>query len=191
MSAEIGEVVEDTVRRITGAPQAVMGLGGWSGDILQATSDVAGLRGKELGHVLNVLFWNQVEQDVLDSLVRELNLVLCGDFGGGKSTTLIEAAMRAALLGARNGVTVFFISALDTGCKDKEFAGESIFDIALEERFANTSVEVVTTRSMRKELGSQEEDVLILIQEFLKIRGDKKTVQVNNCNLISGEQEHL
>ena len=71
---------------------------------------------------------------------------------------------------------------MDTGCSRKEFAGESIFDIALEERFANASVEVVTTRSMRKELGSQEEDVLVLIQEFIKIRGDKKMVQVCGGN---------
>ena len=120
---------------------------------------------------------------MLDSLVKELNLILCGDFGGGKSSILIEAAMRAALLGARNGVTVYFISALDTGCKNNEFAGESIFDIALEERFANTSVEVVTTRSMRKELGSQEKNVLVLIQEFIKLKGDKKTVQVCGHNL--------
>jgi hypothetical protein len=119
-----------------------------------------------------------VEQQVLDSRVKELNLILWGEFGGGKSSILIEAAMRAAALGARTGVTVYFISALDTGCENKEFAGESIFDIALEERFANTGVEVVTARSMRKELGSQEEDVLVLIQEFLKIRGDKKTVKV-------------
>ena len=87
--------------------------------------------------------------------------------------------MRAALLGARTGVTVYFISALDTGCENSEFAGESIFDIALEERFAGTGVEVVTTSSMRKELGSQEKNVLVLIQEFLKLRGDKKTVQAS------------
>ena len=60
MSAETGEAVEETVMRLTGPPQAVMGMGGWSGDILQATGDVADLRGKELGHVHSVLFWNQV-----------------------------------------------------------------------------------------------------------------------------------
>jgi hypothetical protein len=61
MSAEVGEAVEETVRRLTGVPQAVMGLGGWSGDIHLATGDVADLRGKELGHVFNVMFWNQVQ----------------------------------------------------------------------------------------------------------------------------------
>ena len=179
MSAEIGAVVEETVKRITGAPRAVMGLGGWSGDIHQATSDVAQLRGKELGHVHSVMFWNQVEHQVLDSLGKKLNLILCGDFGGGKSSTIIEAAMRAALLGGRNGVTVLFISALDTGCQKTEISGESVFNIALEERFENTSVEVVTTRSMRKELGSDEENVPVLIQEFLKLRGDKKSIQAS------------
>ena len=100
---------------------------------------------------------------------------LCGDYGGGKSATLLEAAIQKA----REGFTVFFISALDTGRVKKEFAGESVFDLALEERFRGSGVEVVTPRRMREQLGRRdEEDVLELIKEFLKMRGDKNMAQV-------------
>ena len=121
---------------------------------------------------------------------------MCGDYGGGKSATLLEAAIQKA----KEGFTVFFISALDTGRESKnskEFAGESVFDLALEERFRGSGVEVVTPRRMREQLGRRdwkgvvrrvkgffklgrrdEEDVLELIKEFLKMRGDKNMAQV-------------
>jgi hypothetical protein len=100
---------------------------------------------------------------------------LCGDYGGGKSATLLEAAIQKA----REGFTVFFISAIDTGSKRKEFAGESVFELALEERFRGSGVEVITPRRMREELGRRdEEDVMELIKEFLKKRGDKNMTKV-------------
>ena len=106
---------------------------------------------------------------------------MCGDYGGGKSATLLEAAIQKA----REGFTVFFISALDTGSESKrrssskEFAGESVFELALEERFRGSGVEVITPRRMREELGRRdEEDVMELIKEFLKKRGDKNMTKV-------------
>ena len=48
---ELGEAVEDTVARVTGPSQAVVGLGGWSGVIDQAPGDARSLQRKWLGHV--------------------------------------------------------------------------------------------------------------------------------------------
>ena len=50
---EMGEAVEEAVRRITGVPGpgAVMGLGGYSGGMDTSPGGLAGLKGKELGHI--------------------------------------------------------------------------------------------------------------------------------------------
>ena len=50
-TAELEEAVRDTVARVTGPSQAVVGLGGWSGVIDHAPGDAKGLRGKYLGHI--------------------------------------------------------------------------------------------------------------------------------------------
>ena len=56
--AEVGDAVEETVARITGPSRGVVGLGGWSGDVLNIPQGLAGLRGLELGHVHSIRFWN-------------------------------------------------------------------------------------------------------------------------------------
>ena len=83
---------------------------------------------------------------VLSSLDQKtaINLLFLGDFGGGKTATLIEGALQCALRGG----TTYFICALNSGWdEDKnEAAGENVLDVALEMRFENTGVEVVTPR---------------------------------------------
>ena len=50
-AGEFGKDVMEAVDRTTGQGGAVVGVGGWSGDIRGGSQDVEDLRGKELGHV--------------------------------------------------------------------------------------------------------------------------------------------
>ena len=74
-----------------------------------------------------------------------INLLFFGDFGGGKTATLIEGALKCALRGG----TTYFFCALNSGWdkNENEAAGENVLDVALEMRFENTGVEVVTPRT--------------------------------------------
>ena len=42
------------------------------------------------------MFWNDEESAMLESLAKEMNLVIIGDYGAGKTTGLVEAAILSA-----------------------------------------------------------------------------------------------
>ena len=111
----------------------------------------------------NILFWNYVQIVVLVSLDRQ-NATYSGDFGGGKTAKLIEGAIRCAAIW---GGTVIFISSLCSWDENKDEAVEErVLGLALEMRFKEAGVEVVTARSIRKELGTKwekQKDVHFLI----------------------------
>ena len=88
---------------------------------------------------------------------------------------MIEGALQCALRGG----TTYFICAFNSGWyEDKnKAAGENVLGVALEIRFENTGVEVVTPRQIRKELGwsrRKRTGVPALIRDFLKHRLTKQ-----------------
>ena len=60
----------------------------------------------------NILFWNEVQLVVLSSLDQKtaINLLFFGDFGGGKTATLVEGALQCAL---RGGTTYFICATVE------------------------------------------------------------------------------
>ena len=169
---EMKEDVDETVKRITGVskPGEVVGLGGGQGGLGGQGLGLGDLRGKELGHVQSIMFWNDQQEVIVDSLDRQENMILASDFGGGKTVILSEAAQQME----RTGADVYFINMLDSGKKkdEKDPAEANILDVALELRFRGSGVEVVTVGRMRRELGrEEEEDVFSLLRDFLESRG--------------------
>ena len=79
--AEVREAVEETLARITGPSRPVVGLGGWSGDILNIPRGIGGLRGLELGHVHNVSFWSDPQSHLLEFLKKDENVIVIGHNG--------------------------------------------------------------------------------------------------------------
>ena len=76
----------------------VVGVGG-EGCLPQggATSiKFSDLEGKPLGHTWSILFWTQEQLNLLDKLRSRENVVLCGDYGTGKTSLLVFAAMEAS-----------------------------------------------------------------------------------------------
>ena len=44
----------------------------------------------------SIMFWNEEESAMLESLKKDINLVILGDYGAGKTTGLVEAAILSA-----------------------------------------------------------------------------------------------
>ena len=126
------------------------------------------------------MFWNEIQKTVLDSLqsgAGSRDRVLLGDFGGGKTSTMVEGAIQSAQGAGRT----FFMTALDGGVEGEE----SVMGVALVERFAGTGVQVVTPKMMREHLGRrQDADVLALIRDFVRAEGDPLSAKVMYCHCI-------
>ena len=180
---EMAEEVKATVERIAGAPRPgeVVGLGGGQGGLGGQGLGLKDLKGKELGHITSIIFWQDGQDEIVDSLDKRENMIVASDFGGGKTVLLTEAAMQMEGTGA----DVYFINMLDPGVERGEDPAEaSILDVALEVRFERSGVEVVTVGRMRRELGRKEEkDVLSLLRGFLETRGGLANSMVG-CSLV-------
>ena len=180
---EMKEDRDETMERITGVskPGEVVGLGGGQGGLGGQGLGLGDLRGKELGHVQSIMFWNDQQEVIVDSLDRQENMILASDFGGGKTVILSEAAQQME----RQCANAYFICMLDPGVRKKKSGLKnwfqrlwqkkrveaSILDVALELRFGGSGVEVVTVGRMRRELGKEgEKDVLRLLRDFMETR---------------------
>ena len=79
------------------SPDEVVGVGGEEGPQTGATSiEFSDLKGKPLGHIWSILFWTQEQLNLLGKLQSGENLVLCGDYGTGKTSLMVFAALEAA-----------------------------------------------------------------------------------------------
>jgi hypothetical protein len=79
---------------------------------------------------------------------------------------------------------VFFVSGLDTRTKEED----SVMDIALETKWRNSSVQVVTVSRMRRELGKGI-DVTVpeLIHDFIEVHCNPPGEAVSNLTFIDRE----
>ncbi len=72
---------------------------------------IGDIKGKSLGKLENILFWNDHQMDLFNSLKRFNHTILAGDFGSGK--TLIAASIADYYNDHPEIEDVHFISALD------------------------------------------------------------------------------
>ena len=111
------------------------------------------LKGKGLGHISSILFWNKDQRELLRS---KESLIICGDYGGGKTSILVAAAREQSI---SPSVEVFFIpaTAFEQFYRDNNFKGqEYVLDQALEERFRDSNVKIATIEMMRRTLGERQ-----------------------------------
>jgi len=159
----------DAFERVAGDAVGISGLPNALPDDL----DLKGLQKKPLGHVQNIIFWNDEQMQLLDDLKKTKSLILCGDYGGGKTSVMVSAAQKAALDGSKVFVvtTTSFEETIDTGY---------ILDVAMKEKFRETNnVEVVSLMEIRKQLNlGFNSSVTDLIRKFMQQNGDKENVKV-------------
>merc|ERR1712130_637456 len=148
------------------------------------------LKNKPLGHTWSILFWTPEQLDLLDKLNNNNNLVLCGDYGTGKTSLLVFAAIEAA---KDPNCGVFFIPATNMSKAKKEEI-EFVLDEAVRLKFEGTSVKVVTIGDLRKlhgESTSEADDRHHLIREFIKTRSKQDKVFIDEMPLFQKDLERI
>ena len=136
------------------------------------------LRNKPLGHIMNIVFWSEEQMQLLEDLKGSGSLVLCGDYGGGKTSIMVSAAQKAA----RDRFKVFVITTtsfeetIDTGY---------ILDVAMKEKFEKmvwdeeVDLTVTSLMDIHKELNLPlNSSATDLITKFMEVHGDKDKVKV-------------
>ena len=136
------------------------------------------LQKKPLGHVMNIIFWSEEQMQLLEDLKCPGSLVLCGDYGGGKTSVMVSAAQRAA----REGFKVFVIT---TTSFEEAVDTSYILDVAMKEKFEKmvwdeeVDLTVTSLMDIHKELGlpfnSSASD---LITKFMEVVGHREKVKV-------------
>merc|ERR1719370_1927108 len=126
---------------------------------------------------MNIIFWSEEQMQLLEYLKSPGSLVLCGDYGGGKTSVMVSAAQKAA----REGFKVFIITT--TSFEETVDTGY-ILDVAMKEKFRgmnnnNVDIEVVSLMEIRKKhnLGFNS-SVTDLIEEFMKNVGEIDRVKI-------------
>ena len=167
---EISKVHE----RIVGAGSGVTILP----DSLPEQFSGSDLQKKPLGHVMNIIFWSDEQMQLLEDLKGPGSLVLCGDYGGGKTSVMVSAAQRAA----REGFKVFIITT--TSFEETVDTGY-ILDVAMKEKFGKmvwdeeVDLTVTSLMDIHRELdlpfNSSASD---LITKFMEVHGDREKVKV-------------
>ena len=173
---------QETQAKLVGkrCPDEVVGVGGEEGPQTGATSiEFSDLKGKPLGHIWSILFWTQEQLNLLGKLQSGENLVLCGDYGTGKTSLLVFAALEAA---KDPKCRVYFVPATNI-FRTKEDTTDYILDEAVRLKFEGTSVEVVTIGDIRIphsvretfQVDSWTDDRHQLIRELVKVESQEST----------------
>ena len=147
-----------------------LGIGGGSGH-LPHTITFKDLKGKSLGHVWSIIFWTDEQMDLLASLKGDKSIILCGDYGGGKTCLLVSMARKAA----DEHFQVYFIT---TTSFEEAVATEYILDMAMKQKFEGSGVEVVTLTELRRTLNLPQASVSDLITEFMKTIENNENVKL-------------
>ena len=185
---------KDTHTRLVGGRMLgdVAGVGGeevpQDGETLIKFSD---LKEKPLGHTWSILFWTQKQLNLLAMLRTNQNLVLCGDYGSGKTSLLVCAALEAS---KDPNFKVLFIpttNMYNANSKHTEF----ILDEAVRMKFYGTCIEVVTLGELRKVHGGnmleEEDDRHYLIREFVQTRNQPMKVFIDELPVFQIDLERI
>ena len=118
-----------------------------------STSD---LKNRPLGHVNNIIFWNDEQMELLSDLKsKNMSILLYGEYGVGKTSLLLAAAQNAA----EDGFEAIFVS-----CAEKSSA---VINVALKEKLSNIRFEVASFEG----ISSRNIAVVRFIKKF---EGNKK-----------------
>ena len=136
------------------------------------------LQKKHTDHVQNIIFWNDEQMQLLEDLKTSKSLVLCGDYGVGKTSVMVSAAQKAAL----DGFKVFIV----TTASFNEIVDTSyILDVAMKDKFQKLTdkegidLEVISLMDIKKTIGlGFNSSVTDLIGEFMKKIGDNSQVKI-------------
>ena len=137
------------------------------------------LQKKHLGHVWNIIFWSDEQMGLLNDLKRAKSLVLCGDYGGGKTSVLVSAARKAAL-------DKFKVIVVTTAFFEETINNGYIIDVAIRAKFKeiidreHVDIEVTSLMDIRKALGPGFESTPTkeLIKSFMEMKGDKENLKI-------------
>ena len=182
----------ETHTRLVGKrnPGEIAGVGGENQGFLSRAATVAfsDLKRKPLGHTSSIIFWTQDQINLLT--MKDKNLLLCGDYGTGKTSLLVSAALEAA---KDSYYKVFFISATNMYNASTEQA-EYVLDEAVRMKFEGTSVKVVTLGELRKLNGGNthdEDDRHKLIKEFIQTQSQPIKVFIDELPLFQIDLERI
>ena len=145
-------------------PCELVGVGGEEGPQRGTTSiEFSDLRDKPLGHTWSILFWTKEQLNLLDKLRSGENVVLCGDYGTGKTSLLVFAALEAA---KDPQCKVFFIPVANLSDGDDQ----NVLDEAVKIKFEGTAVTVITMKDigMNRRSATDGDDRHQIIREFLE-----------------------
>ena len=179
----------------------VAGIGGEEGPMHGASSiSHLDLKSKPIGHTWSILFWTQEQLGLLESLKSGKNAVLCGDYGTGKTSLLVYAALEAT---RDPNTKVVFITAtklppihvMDREPWKRDYVGEEgnvkfVLDEAMRVKFEGTTVEVVNIEDLRKLHGGHAgytrrtgDDTHPLIRDFVKAKTQPVKVFIDELHV--------
>ena len=169
----------------------VVGVGGEEGPVDGAKAiKLSDLKGKPLGHVWSILFWTRQQLNILEQSKQGKNLVVCGDYGTGKTSLLVFGALEAAKdLNSK----VFFIPAANSP-KSSDGNDQLILDEAVRMKFDGTRVEVVTMGDLRKLFkanASDGDERHQLIKEFIKAQEQSTRVFIDELPISQKDLKSL
>ena len=131
---------------------------------------IGDIKGKSLGKLENILFWNDDQLELLNSLKMFKHTILSGDYGSGK--TVIASSIADYYNDHPEIEDVHFISALDIRSAQKTHnrvmskQTEDAFDVMMEERFSGTVKYAGIAKLRRKALCAWYSNHITRLQKY-------------------------
>jgi len=131
------------------------------------------LKEKPLGHNWSILFWTQEQLTLLEKFKSGKSIVLCGDYGTGKTSLLVFAALEAA---KDPNSEVFFIPVTNI-FNSMDTNNHNVLDEAVKMKFEGTNVRVITIGDLGIHRGNHSggDERHHLIREFLNTMSQKRS----------------
>ena len=152
----------------------VVGVGGDEGLPQDGATSIkfSDLKEKPLGHIWSILFWTEEQLKLLEKFKSGKNIVLCGDYGTGKTSLLVFAALEAA---KDPNSEVFFIPVTNM-LNSMDTNNHNVLDEAVKMKFEGTNVRVITIGDLGIHRGNHSggDERHHLIREFLNTMSQKR-----------------
>ena len=132
---------------------------------MDPVDDICDLRNKPLGHLKSIIFWNDHQKKVINSLEKENSVIIMGDYGSGK-TLILEAATRKLI---EKNYQLLFINAFDYKHNDSK-AKDDILDISFRQKFGDIFKNM---DDIRFDLSDKNKSCIHSIYEFIENRRGK------------------